>query len=70
MYEVPGWTAPKWTALKVTMRGQTKACIAKSLCEICNLLIALSNNSFPAVQDNLSIQLQRSRNPKERTGHN
>jgi len=47
-YEVPNWTMPNWIALNWTIQSQTKACIAKSSCEISTFLrcyAVLSGNS-------------------------
>jgi len=38
LYEVPNWIMPKQIALNRTMSSQTKACIAKSSCEISALV--------------------------------
>lgn len=52
MYEVPNWTAPTRT-----IWGQTKLCIAKSMCEISALLRYYATKSGHCIlmfQDNLS----------------
>jgi hypothetical protein len=54
---MPNSTTPHSTALNWTMRSQTKACTAKSLCEICDLLkyAAQSRNSLPMFRGNLLV---------------
>jgi len=53
MYEAPNQIVYKQTALNRTVWSQTKACIAKSSCDICILLryyAAYSVNSLPMFQ--------------------
>jgi hypothetical protein len=66
MYEAPNWTVPKQNALNQAMRSQTKTCINKS-CEICTLLryyAAMSGNSTPTFQENLSLPASRIKKSK------
>ena len=56
--------------LNQTVQSQTKACIAKSSCEICILLgyyTAESGNSLQTFGTTCQPCLQRSRNPKDST---
>ena len=66
--EVSNQSTPNQITLNQTMRSQTKACITK-LCEDCALVRYYSDYSALMFQGNHHSQLQRSRNPKDRTKH-
>ena len=64
MYEMLNCTVPNQT-----MRSQTKACVTKSSCEFSTLLgyyAALSGNSLPTFQDDLSVPSSRVKKSKKR----
>jgi len=62
MYE-----APNQIALNQITQSQTKTCITKLSCEICNILryyAALSGNSLLMFRDNLLVPSSRFKTPK------